>query len=695
MHAMFAARTLPRTQRRAIAHAARLAVLAWLPVAGLAQTPDAGASQVLVTGNPFGAPQFARPASVLSGDALTLRREGTLGETLNGLPGVAATGFGPQSSRPVIRGLDGDRIRLLDNGDASIDASSLSYDHAVALEPLLVERIEVLRGPAAMLYGGSAIGGVVNSIDNRMPRAPSEGLGGRAEVRFGGAASERAGAAMVEGGAGGVSWHVDAAVRRTDDLKVPMFTPIVDGEPQAPRERVVNSAGDTEAGALGASWSDARGFVGVAVDTYRNDYGIVVEPDVTIAMKRDRVQLAGERRELEGWFERVEFVASATRYRHREIEGDGEVGTTFDSEGRTVRLLGTHRTFDTARWPGSLRGVIGVQAERVDFSALGEEAFVPSTRTDQGALFALEKWSSGGTTWGLGARVERVRVESQGDEHEPREAVFGPAQSRSFTPGSVSLSWARSFGAGWAANVALSRTQRAPTYYELYANGKHVATGLYEVGDPDQALEDGRQVDVGARWRHESTEVAVNAFGSRFANYIALQATGEVVDGAGEDGEAGSLPVYAYVGVPARLYGAEVEARTQWRAAGWLWTALGGFDVVRGTNRDTSQPLPRLPPWRLRVTLDAANGPWSVGGRVSHAARQDRVPDGDEPTPSSTIVDVWAAWRSTVAGVPALWYLRLANLTDELTYNAVAIPTVRALSPAGARAVSAGVRIDF
>src|SRR5512145_1108433 len=157
MHSMSPARTLPRTQRRAIAHAARSAVLAWMPVAAFAQAPDAGGSQVLVTGNPFGTPQLARSASVLSGDALTLRREGTLGETLNGLPGVSATGFGPQSSRPVIRGLDGDRIRLLHNGDASIDASSLSYDHAVALEPLLVERIEVLRGPAALLYGGSAI----------------------------------------------------------------------------------------------------------------------------------------------------------------------------------------------------------------------------------------------------------------------------------------------------------------------------------------------------------------------------------------------------------------------------------------------------------------------------------------------------------------------------------------------------------
>ena len=685
---------LPRTQRRVIARTARLAALAWWPLAGLAQSPDAGASQVLVTGNPFGTPQLARPASVLTGDVLTLRREGTLGETLNGLPGVSATGFGPQSSRPVIRGLDGDRIRLLDNGDASIDASSLSYDHAVALEPLLVERIEVLRGPAALLYGGSAIGGVVNSIDNRIPRAPVEGIGGRAEVRLGGAASERAGTAMVEGGTAGLSWHVDAAVRRTDDLKVPTFTPLVGGEPEEPRDRVVNSAGEAKAGALGVSWSDNRGFLGVSVDTYRNDYGIVVEPDVTIAMKRDRVQLAGERQELDGWFERVEFVASGTRYRHQEIEGGGEVGTTFASEGTTVRLQAAHRALETSRWPGSLRGLIGVQAERIDFSALGEEAFVPSTRTNQGALFVLEQWASGATTLGLGGRIERVRVASQGDEGGLGEPVFGEAQSRTFTAGSLSLSWSRSFG-GVTATAALSRTQRAPTYYELYANGKHVATGLYELGDPNQALEDSRQVDLGARWRHDSTEVSINAFGSRFANYIALQATGDDVDSVGEDGQAESLPVYAFTGVPARLVGAEVETRTQWRAAGWLWTAQGGFDVVRGTNRDTSQPLPRLPPWRLRVTLDAANGPWSVGGRVRYAAQQDRVPDGDEPTPSSTIVDVWTAWRSTVAGAPALWYLRLSNLTNELAYNAVAVPTVRALSPAGARAVSAGVRVDF
>ncbi len=318
-------------RRRALA----LAVLATGASSALSQQnnpPATTTSTIVITGNPL-RNQVGAPASVLGGDALTRARGGTLGDTLSGLPGVAASGFGPQSSRPVIRGLDGDRIRLLDNGGAAVDASSLSFDHAAAIDPLVVERVEVVRGPAALLYGGSATGGVVNAIDNRVPRTALTGLGGRAELRFGGAARERAGAAVLEGGAGGFNWHADVAARKSRDLRVPRFTP-----PEAPpRERVVNSAGDSQAGAVGASWADADGYIGASLDTYRNDYGVTALPDVTIDMKRDRAQFSGERR-LRGPIERIEFTAGHTRYEHQEIEGSGEVGTTFTSRGSELRV---------------------------------------------------------------------------------------------------------------------------------------------------------------------------------------------------------------------------------------------------------------------------------------------------------------------------------------------------------------------
>jgi iron complex outermembrane recepter protein len=255
--------------------AACLALALALPGPCLAQSTasPAASGTVIVTGNPLGRDSLAQPINSLSGDGLMLRRGATLGDTLDSLPGAAGSGFGPNSSRPVIRGLDGDRVRLLDNGGGTIDASNLSFDHAVAQDPLVAERIELLRGPAALLFGGNATGGVVNSIDNRIPRSPMSGLSGRAELRLGGAARERGGAVVVDGGQGGFAWHADAFRRRTADLQVPRHQPQEAGEPLAHATRVRNSAASAEGGAVGAGLATADGHLGLALDTYRNDYG--------------------------------------------------------------------------------------------------------------------------------------------------------------------------------------------------------------------------------------------------------------------------------------------------------------------------------------------------------------------------------------------------------------------------------------
>ena len=298
---------------------------------------------VVITGNPLRRERGAEAASSLSGDALAARRASTLGETLDGLPGVAASGFGPNSSRPVIRGLDGDRVRMLDNGGASIDASSLSFDHAVAIDPLVVERVEVLRGPAALLYGGNASGGVVNTINNRIPRLAIGGLAGRADLRLGGATDERSAAVVIDAGvasgpAKGLAWHADVVGRRSGDQRVPRYTPVVDGSALDPTEGVRNSAAEGHSAALGAGWVGDSGYLGASVDTLRNQYGVTVEPDVHIRLQRDRLALAGERRFGSGFVRSVSVQGSSTRYRHEEVESSGEVGTTFASRGQDLRL---------------------------------------------------------------------------------------------------------------------------------------------------------------------------------------------------------------------------------------------------------------------------------------------------------------------------------------------------------------------
>jgi iron complex outermembrane receptor protein len=645
----------------------------------------------VITGNPLGVNALVQPTSVLSGDVLTLRRASTLAETLDGTPGLSQTWFGPNANRPVIRGLDGDRVRLLDNGGASIDASSLSFDHAVPIDPLVVDRIEVLRGPAALLYGGTAVGGVVNTIDNRIPRAPVEGLSGRAEGRFGGAASERSGSAVIEGGSGSLAWHVDGFVRRTDDLKVPEFTPVADGETLEPTDRVRNSESEAQGGSLGAGWVDPLGHAGFSLDTYRNDYGVTVEPDVLIRMKRDRAGFSAERRKLGGFIDGVSMRLSYTDYQHEEVEGNGEVGTTFNSTGTDLRLELRHAPI------GGLTGVIGLQAEDSDFSALGEEAFVPSTDTQSAALFVLEELKLGPARLTGGLRGETVRVRSDGDAADAEEPKFGAPVSRRYSPFNASLGvlWPLE-GSGWSLSGSLAHTERAPAYYELYANGVHVATATFELGDPTLGVERSNSGELGASYESGPHSFKASVFRTDFSRFIALDATGTQITVPGEGGEPDvEVPEYAFRGVRARLTGAELEGRTRLVDSAWTLDLSAGADFVRGDNRDSNEPLPRIAPTRLRAGVEAAFGAWRTGADLRYAAEQDRVPSTDTPTDSYTLLNLWATWAMGGPSLQSLWFLRVDNVTNELAFNASTIGTLRGLAPLPGRGVTAGVRVKF
>ena len=665
-----------------------------LLAASLAASASAWAQQtlpsVVITGNPLGSGEVATPSSVLTGNGLVLRRGSSLGETLDGLPGVASSYFGPNANRPVIRGQDGDRIRVLSNAGASLDASALSFDHAVPIDPLVVERIEVLRGPAALLYGGSAVGGVVNAIDNRIPKAALSGVSGAVEARLGGAARERGVSALVEGGGGGCALHADAFSRRTEDLRVPAFArPLADGTSER-RTRIVNSASQAHGGALGASRLWDHGYLGLSVDTYRNDYGIVAEDDITIRMQRDKFAVAGEWRSPDGFMRTLRAQAAGTDYRHQEIEGDGSVGTTFETRGSDARVEAVHRAVTLGT--GRVEGTLGLQFESSRFSALGEEAFVPSTRTRQAAAFLLERWS-----WGerghlsAGLRREQVQVRSDGDA-DPAAPQFGPAQARRFRPSSASIGAVFNLSAAWQAAASLSYTERAPTSYELYANGVHAATGAYERGDAAQALERGRNLDLSLAWREGAQRFKIGLFDSRFSNYILLAATGEAdfVDAAGD-----SFPVFAFRGVRAHLYGFEAEA--SWRA----WTGNGELDLdakldgVRAHNQDAGEALPRQPPLRATLGLNWQRGAWTARAEVQRARAQNRVPSTDEATAGWTLVNLSTSFALNLGTQEALLFAKLQNAANTLAYSAATTGTLRRLAPLPGRGLTLGLRVAF
>ena len=641
---------------------------------------------VVVTGQPFVTSPLLPPAAALAGEGLVLRRGGTLAETLDGLPGVASSWFGPNANRPTIRGQDGDRVRMLSNAGASVDASSVSFDHAVPLDPLVVERIEVLRGPAALLYGGSAVNGVVNAVDNRIPRAPVGQAAGAAELRLGGAAKERGGAALVEAGGGGVALPAAAFVRDTDDLRVPAFQRPLPGGGER-RRHVVNSAGRAQGGALGASMPWDHGYLGASFDTYRNRYGIVAEDDVSIRMQRDRVALAGEARELGGGIRTLRGQLQSSRYRHDEVEGGGAIGTTFRNAGTSGRLELEHVPATFAGRP--LRGIIGVQAEQARFSALGDEAFVPGTRTRQRAVFVVEELVLGAARLTFGARHEHTQVDSTGDGPAVPVPRFGAAQSRRFDAGSVSVGAVLDLAPQWQLSASTAYTERAPTHYELYADGVHVATAAYERGNPALVKERGANLDLALQWKEGPRRWKVGAWAGRYADYVALLRTGEP-DVPGDDGHA--FPVYAYSGVPARLAGVEVEAG---------WRILEGtpsidldakLDALRATRRDTGEPLPRIAPLRATLGLDAAFGAWKARAEVVHAARQKRVPADDTPTVGWTLVNLTVSHRWRADAGDALLFAKLSNAGNVLAYSATSIATVRPLAPLPGRALQLGLQ---
>ncbi|MEN9930485.1 MAG: hypothetical protein RL604_732 [Pseudomonadota bacterium] len=659
---------------------------------------------VIVSANPLGADinDLITPVSVLRGDQLSQKQSSTLGQTLNGLPGVGSTDFGPNSSRPTIRGLDGDRVRVMSNGGASLDASTLSYDHAVAIEPLLVEQIEVVRGPAALQYGGSAIGGAVNVIDNRIPKAPVKGVHGRAEVRAGGAESEKATAGMVTVGNGAFALHVDGSSRKTDDLKVPK---------QAGREgfisqgKLLNSDADQQGGALGFSLTNDHGYVGLSVDTYKNDYGtgLYEEGDIAsptrIKLKQDKLTLAGEQRNLGGKagpFESIRGSFSTTDYKHEESAG-GVVKSTFKNKGWDSRIEGTHLPIQTSM--GALKGAWGIQGAESKFSAIGDATFVPNTQTNSMALFVFEELSfAPGKGVNAGLRLESVKVDSLGGGVNGQGGPFD-ADSKKFKPLSASVGYRQDVGSGWTATSGLSYTERAPTFYELYANGMHHATETYEQGNANNKKEKGTTLELGMKFKTPTTRANFGAYVTEFSNFIGLTQGGYVDEATGGDcGADPCVPKYNFSGIKARLYGLEADGRFP-LASGLFgkasqlnmdWKA----DYVRGENRSTGGALPRISPLRLNSALVYSEGKYSSQVDVQYAARQNRYADDLGATPSYTMFGLGASYKTAVSGMKSAYlFMRVDNLTDVEARNASSV--LRDMAPAGARAIKVGLRGNF
>jgi iron complex outermembrane receptor protein len=669
--------------------------------------------RVVVSSTPLGGDLFEQTQSVtvLTGEELALRLEPTIGETLNREPGISSTYFGPGASRPVIRGLGEDRIRVLQNGLTTIDASQISPDHAVSAEPLTIKTIDVVRGPATLLYGPNTVGGVVNLIDNRIPTEPLQRPSmGKLDARFSTAEEQRSGAGLVEFQLGRVVVHLDGFKRSTDDIEIPGFArserlrllqPLEEGESE-PRGTLPNSFSDSEGGAAGASYVWDDGYFGVAYSVLDSTYGTVAEPDVTIGLEQRRWDLRGAFNKPFSPIKAINYKWSFSDYTHTEFEG-AEVGTVFDVEGYDGRLEVLHEKV------GLFQGGIGYQTQRTDFSALGEEAFLPPVETATHALFAFEEIALEPVRLQFGARYDH-----QANERAETE-LFGSSLTRDFDAFSGSAGIVYTISDPYVMAFSVAYTQRPPTYVELFSNGPHLATNSFEVGDPDLGKEDSLAFDLSLRKTSGRITGSVSLFYNRFSDFITAEPTGEFSEGE-EEGEVG-LPIFAYRAADAHFLGGELAAtihitehpirepqpaQTVDPKAGATDTSHSPHrlhvemkaDYVYAQNKETDRSLPRITPFRTSAALVYGwHDRFSARIEGQYVHEQNRTAEFELPTDSYFLLNASVSYRLPVRSAEFEVYLKGTNLTDEEAR--VHTSFLKDIAPLAGRGALVGVRASF
>ena len=628
--------------------------------------PPIAQERITVTASPLGRAEaeMAQPATVLDEEALRRRRAASIGDTVALEPGVQSSAFGAAAGRPIIRGMDGPRVRVLENGIGTGDASSVSPDHAVTTESMRAQQIEILRGPASLLYGSGAIGGVVNVVSNLIPREPVTGLGGDAETRGSSGNRERSGSVNLNGGARAIAWHLDGFARRTGDYRIP-------------GGRLENSDLDSRGGGAGASWVGARGHAGLGAQQLESDYGIPTGEGVRIRMRQKRYESAAQAVDPLPGFSRVRFRVAHNDYRHREIEEGGEVGTTFENRA-------TEGRFDLRR-EGFITATAGVQGQHQELSALGEEAILPPTRSRAWAGFLVAERDFGAATVDAGVRFERESRRPDAPLPARRFSLVTPAFGVVFRlPGDHRLA------------LAATQAQRAPSVEELYSNGAHHATATFDIGDPFLRKEVSRNIDVTLRKASGDARWKLNVYANRVRDYVfaaSQDADGDgVADRFDEEGAldpAGEFLVQRFSQATARFWG--VEAEWSYRAAGSdIGYRLFG-DITRA-RRAGGTYLPRIGPARVGAEVEWGSGPWSANAVIVRSLAQRRTAPLETATRAYTRVDVELAWRAGQADTLTL-FVKGTNLLDE----EIRLHTsyLKDVAPQMGRSVALGLRATF
>jgi iron complex outermembrane receptor protein len=637
---------------------------------------------------------LAQGTSVLAGDELRRLAQTTLGETLASTPGVSSTYFGPGASRPVIRGLGGDRVRMLDNGVGALDASNVSPDHNTALEPLFASRIEVLRGPSTLLYGSSAVGGAVNVIDNIIPDTAPDGKNtGSLELRGGGAANERAAVLSTGGGTDGLGFHLNGLRQKTDDTKIPGVARIdADAPPVQPRGTLPSSATDTSSLAGGATKFWDAGHLGASISHYETIYGVPTgdTPPTSIDMKQTRFDLAGEITKPFAAFRSAKGRLSFGDYKHSELSGGTSVNTTFKNRAWEGRLELPHVAI------GNLTGTLGVQGARSDFSAVGDEVVTPPSLTQSGALFAVEEYKAHDKlTIEFGGRIEGQAIKLGAVEAAlPRLAGYAAHSDEKKTFGGESASAGLVFrpAKDWSVGATLAYTERLPTAQELFSNGPHGGTRAYEVGTSGLGNERSVGFDLNVRRRAGFVTGSAGVFVNRFTDYIFEQELPATAVPAANNPDG--LTPFQFVARDAEFRGAEAELVFHLYEQDVRKVHLEIMsDYVRAEQTRDHVPLPRIPPLRYGARLTYEDGKWTTNLEARHAERQDRFSADESATPGYTLVNASVGYLVPTDRVSYEFFVRGQNLGNVTAREHTSF--LKEFAPLPGRGVSGGVRLTF
>ena len=620
--------------------------------------------------------EVAQPTAVVAGDELRRQIAASIGETLSSELGVSSTYFGPSASRPVIRGLSGDRVQVLQDGLAALDVSSLSQDHAVTLESVVSQQIEIIKGPAALLYGSGASGGLVNVVSTRVPtEVPAKAITGAAEVRGDTASEERTGAFSLDGGAGNFAFHADYFDRDTDDVEIPGFTQsdalrrqLVEAgeEPDNVRGHIPNTAGEASGGAIGGSYIGQSALGGLSYSRYETTYGIPGEEQAFIDMKQDRFDGKAEL-DLEGAINKLRLTGAYNDYTHTEFEAPGEPGTVFNQDAYELRFTADHE------WGGGWRGTTGLQYVDVDFQAIGDEAFVPSSKTQTFSVFAFEEKHFDRWTIELGARAEQQQVDVAEELPDYDETAV------SLSAGTV---W--EFADDHALALNLTRTQRNPQAAELYADGPHIAAQRYEIGDAGLDQETSVTADLSLRHTGERVSWTLSAYYNDYTDYIYAAPTGDVAD---------ELPEYVYLQDGAKFHGFEAELNVPLIDDGQRHLGLRlASDYVRG-KLDNGEDLPQIPPLRFGAGIHYDQDAWHVGAQAFYYDKQDKLAVNELPTDSFTLAEVDASYRVPLGAASVFLFLRGTNLLDEDARQHAS--PLKDIAPLAGRSWHVGARAEF